>query len=191
MTRALCTALVTGLFLAAPGVAQNGADDGAEVTDSGSSAIRALIEAPGRVVVERVRRVEPVPLDAGTIEVSAIGAFEPGAEEQRVLGLRIDLKTNGLSGAEGRYYLDVHEIEAFLKGLFLLEQVAGESQGGFESEADYVTVEGFRIGVTVASAPSFWVEGGRSERARTGISRDNVGKLRQRLELARTRLFTE
>ena len=132
-----------------------------------------------------------MPLDGGSVSVSAIGAFEPGAEEQRVLGLRVDLRAGEISGPDGQHYLDVHEIEAFLKGIFLLEQVAAESPAGFASEADYETVEGLRVGVTVESSPRFWIEGGRDERVRAGISRDNVAKLRQRLELARTRLFTE
>jgi len=189
--RAFPGLLAGALLVASAGFAQTAPDDADAPSASGVSAIRKLLEAPGKVVIERVRGLDPVQLDSGTVSVSAIGAFEPGAEEQRVLGLRIDLRTGAVSGADGQHYLDVHEIEAFLKGIFLLEQVAAESPAGYESEADYLTVEGFRVGVTVRSSPRFWIEGGHEERTRTGISRDNVAKLRQRLELARTRLFTE
>ncbi len=156
------------------------------------SAIRVLIEQPGAVVVARRSPLDPIPVVGGSLQISALGAFEPGAEAQRILGVQIDLTLPDLSPAEGRHYLDVHEIEALLKALFLLDQVAGDSKAGFVSTADYATIEGFTVGVEVgAGSPRFWVEGGHAERRRSAIARNAVGTLRQRLELARARLFTQ
>lgn len=155
--------------------------------------VRGQIEAPGRVIVVRLGRLDPIPLSGGaTLVISSVGAFEPGQEQQRVLGLRLDLSAPGLDETQGRHYMDVHEIESLLKALFLLEQVASEARAGFESEADYQTAEGFVIGVNVRDGkPRFWVEGGRGARARVGLPRVHVTTLRERFELARTRLFTE
>ncbi len=155
--------------------------------------IRTLIETPSRVVVTRLSRLDPIPLaDGGRLLIHAIGAFEPGEEDQRSLGIRIDLETSSLSRAQGRHYMDVHEIEGLLKGIFLLEEVASDARANLVSEADYETIEGFVIGVTATKGQvDFWVEGGRGERAHLGLARSLVVTLRQRLELARTRLFTE
>ena len=124
--------------------------------------------------------------------IHAVGAFEPGQEDQRSLGIRIDLETSKLTAEQARHYMDVHEIEALLKGIFLLEAVASEAKPGFVSEADYETIEGLVIGVTThAGQVDYWIEGGRGARARLAFPRTLVVKLRQRLELARTRLFSE
>lgn len=157
------------------------------------AALRTLIETPGQVIVTRLRRLDPIPLSGGgRLVIHAVGAFEPGEEDQRSLGLRVDLETSELTAEQGRHYMDVHEIEALLKGIFLLEAVAGEAKAGFVSEADYETIEGLVIGVTTnAGRVDYWIEGGRGARARLGLQRTLVVTLRQRLELARTRLFSE
>ncbi len=159
------------------------------------TAIRAEVESPGRVVVTRLSHLDPIALSGdGALRVSAIGVFEPGQEHQRILGLRLDLEAPGLNPAQGRHYLDIHEVEGLLKAIFLLEQLAAEAREDFESEADYRTVEGFVIGVNVQDGEvAFWLEAGRvrGARGRVGLPRSQLTTLRQRLELARTRLFTE
>jgi hypothetical protein len=143
--------------------------------------------------VTRLRRHDPIPLsDGGRLVIYGVGAFEPGEEDQRSLGLRIDLETSKLSTEQRSHYMDVHEVEALLKGIFLLESVAGDARAGFVSEADYETIEGLVIGVSASGGKvEYWIEGGRGARARLGLARTLVVTLRQRLELARTRLFSE
>lgn len=154
--------------------------------------MRTLLETRGIVVVARRSPLAPVALhDRGSLRVSALGAFEPGMEEHRILGIEIALNAPGLSPEQGRHYLDVHEIEALLQGLFLLEQVGSAPKPGFESAADYTTVEGFTVGVDVdARGSRFWVEGGRGKRVRLGIDPARIETLRQRLQEARAKLFS-
>lgn len=159
-----------------------------------TSTLRQLIEQPDRVVVRRRHTLPEIGLEGGArLEVSAVGAFEPGYEEQRVLGLRVELKHAGLSGDQGVFYLDVHEVEGLLHAISMLQQVAANQQQGLTTEAAFHTLEGFGVGLVLRNGkPSYYVEAipaANAERVQVGLSPEAFLRLREEVDEARHRLF--
>lgn len=156
-----------------------------------SSALRQLIEQPGRVVVRRRHTLPAIGLDGhARLRVSAVGAFEPGYEEQRILGLRIDLEGAGLSESDGTFYLDIHEVESLLHAITLIQQVVADQRAGLTSEAAFHTIEGFGLGVVLRGGkPSYYVEGIRTTPVKVGLSAAAFTRLREEVDEARHRLF--
>jgi hypothetical protein len=156
-----------------------------------TSALRQLIEQPGRVVVRRRHPLPAIGLEGhARLRISAVGAFEPGYEEQRILGLRIDLDGAGLSETDRTFYLDIHEVESLLHAITLIQQVVADQQAGLTSEAAFHTIEGFGLGVVLQDGkPSYYVEGMRTAPVLVGLSAAAFTRMREEIDEARHRLF--
>ncbi len=113
------------------------------------SELRRFMEQRNRVLVERQAPRPAIPIDGGQLTISGLGAFEPGLESQRLLGLRIRVEAPGLEGHEQVHYLDLHEIESLLRGFTLLRSVAAEGGRGFPTEARHLSIEGFGVGIAL------------------------------------------
>ncbi|MBW2241618.1 MAG: hypothetical protein JRH01_06490 [Deltaproteobacteria bacterium] len=156
-----------------------------------TSKLRTFLEQIDRVLVTRQRSLAPIAIEAGgTLTVSGIGAFEPGLESQRLLGLRIDLDAPGLEPEERVAYLDLHEVEALLRGMANLALVAAEEGGGLETEARILTLEGFGLGVWMHQGTTrYQIRGGAEGHIVGHVSRENFTKLKKQIETARDLLF--
>ena len=179
-----------------PGAAQTltGSTAPALPLEPTTSLLRQRIEARSQVVIVRREPLEPIALAGGSaLRIEALGAFEPGFEEQRTLGLALTVKAEALPGGERVHYMDFHEIESLLRAVALLDQVARESAGGVPTDADYETLEGLTVGVEVrGSRARPWVGAGPAdERVRLDLPGDGLRQLQQRLELGRSRLFSD
>jgi hypothetical protein len=155
------------------------------------SEVRQLIERVDVVVVVRRKDFPTIALDGdANLTVSAVGAFEPGDEEHRVLGLRIDLGHKLLTHAEGRSYLDPHEAQNLVSALAQLEAVAAEG-ARIATEADFVTNEGFTVGVRAkAGRVRYYVGKVDEERVvEANFSQEGFAALKQHAERALQSLF--
>ena len=188
---AAALALLTGAPAPAQQTAPPGQGLAAVLAPPAETALRGEIERPGVLIVTRSDAHPPVALAGGArVVVHGVGAFQPGREEQRVLGIRIDVSAKGLSAEEGRSYLDIHEIEALLRSMTLLTQLTREPAGELETEADFKTIEGFTVGIHVAGRRvQHFVRTGREEPIQLGLSAADFNQLRQTLEATRDGLF--
>ena len=187
--RAAALALGVALGAAAAAAAQEPSAGGVATparVPSSPTAIRLFLEQRGVLVVEQLQPLPPVPLDGGgALRVAAAFAYEPGLENQRLLGVRVDCPAAPDPAAgEPRVYLDLHEVEALLRAMALME---GLARDGGESEARFRSQEG--LGVAVAG-PSYEVSCGDDGAPRTGLGAAGFDALRTRLEQARERLFS-
>ncbi len=155
------------------------------------SELRRFLEQTGRVLVTRQSPQPSIPIQGGgSLMVSGIGAFEPGYESQRLLGLRVDLDAAELEPEERVAYLDLHEVETLLGGMASLELVASEGGRGLETEAHIVGVEGFGLGVWVKEGKvRYQVRVGRDARVLGRLTAGHFATLREHIERARDRLF--
>ncbi len=189
-------AYAAGLLLAAVSVSAqtapaSKAPSSVVVAAPPASELRKLIEQPNKVVVTRRRVFKKTPLAGGALEVSAIGAFEPGREDERLLGVRIDLDHPSLAPADRTHYLDLHEVEELLRAIDLLEQVAAEGGKGHRTEADFETIEGLRVGVWVDEEGAvYWAHSKRSKEAPIHVS-GRLSRLAASLQAARENLFND
>jgi len=154
------------------------------------SQLRQMIERPEVVVVVRRKAYPAVSLEGGgSITVSAVGAFEPGDEEHRTMGLRIDVGRKGLPHREGRTYLDPHEAQKLVKALSLIAAVAAEGSQ-LETEADFATNEGFAVGVRVRGGKSqYHISAGRTETVEAHLSGGGFAALKKHVQDALDGLF--
>ncbi len=154
------------------------------------SEIRDLIERSGILMVERRIELPPVPLDdGGRIVVSGVGAFEPGMERQRTLGVRIDLQSADAATPTTYHYLDLHEVETLLRALAAQDAALGDGSDGLVTETRYATTEGFRLGTTIRDGKRWHrIQGADDDDWRT-LGPDAFRALRARIAEARDRLF--
>jgi len=152
--------------------------------------LRRFLEQTDRVLVTRWAPQGTLPLDRGQITVAGVGAFEPGLESHRLVGLRVLLELPELEGEERIHYLDLHEIESLLRGMLLLHEVAAEGGRGFPTEARLVTVEGFGVGVRVSEGEvTYTVRGGPGGKLEAELSAESFHLLEERVAAALDRLF--
>lgn len=156
-----------------------------------TSDLRRFLEQIERVLVTRRQAQAPIAIQGGgSLVVSGMGAFEPGLESQRLLGLRVELELASLEPGERVVYLDLHEIESLLRGMASLQLVAAEGGRGLETEARIVTVEGFGLGVWVhEGAIHYQIRWGPGSRVLGRLSAENFATLQDQIETARDRLF--
>ncbi len=155
------------------------------------SELRGFLEQIDRVLVTRQRSLPPIAIKGGgSLAVSGIGAFEPGLESQRLLGLRFDLDIKGLEPKERVAYLDLHEVDALLRGMTNLEMLAAEGGRGLETEARILMLEGFGLGLWMhQDTLRYQIRGGADGHVIGHVSSQNFEKLRTQIETARDRLF--
>ncbi|MCP3986643.1 MAG: hypothetical protein GY723_19845 [bacterium] len=155
------------------------------------SELRIFLEQIGRVLITRQNPLTPIALQGGgSVQVSGVGAFEPGLESQRLLGLRIDLDAPDLEPEERIAYLDLHEIEELLRGMAGLGMVVAEQGRGLETEAHIITLEGFGVGVRIDQGViRYQVRGGEAGRILGHLSPEGFANLEDQIETARDRLF--
>lgn len=153
-----------------------------------ATTIRTFLEQRDRLVVEQLDPVPSVPLaSGGSVGVAAVFAFEPGHEQRRLLGVRVELALGQAADAARVFYLDLHEVEELLRAMALMEEAVG---GGGRSEARFVSLEGFGvIAHAEGGRPAFAVSGERGHAGRAALARDAFALLRTRLAEARERLF--
>jgi len=155
------------------------------------SSLRVALDDRG---VLRVVRRDPLPAlslsDGHTLTVNGVAIYEPGREEVRLLGIRMDL-SQGRRGAPLRsIYLDLHEIEPLLRAMANMQPLA-LAAGGHEARTEFVTREGFTVGVAVRNdKPTAFV---RSEPTGPNLALpgDGLKKLGDQITQARTALFQE
>lgn len=184
------TALAAAAQSPAPGASGTGKAGAIAVAPPPISALRALVEAPSKVVVTRRRVFPAIPLAGGSLVVSGIGAFEPGREDERLLGVRLDVEHPSLADDDRLTYLDLHEVEELIRALDVLAVVAAEGGQGHTTEADFETIEGLRIGVSVANGNAvWWVRPKRSPDGPIAVAGTNLSGLARNLVAARDALF--
>lgn len=194
----LGTAGATLLALGAAGQATTSPGSGATPFPSGAPApaapglskLRTTVEQHGRLVVERLHRYPAIGLAGGAkLVVSGLGAFEPGHEEARVLGLRLDVEDSDLPPDDARSYLDLHEVEELVQAMGQLEQVSRQPSP-LDTEADFATAEAFTVGLRMhGSQVSWYVRSGRSTVRELALSGRSFQALRAGLLRARQDLF--
>ncbi len=154
------------------------------------SPLRALLEDPGKLVVVRRAPLAPLPLEGGgSLVIQGLSVFEPGYEERRLLGVRVDVLGVGLSDAEASHFLELQEVEPLLQAIRLLEEViATPSQN--PTDAEYHGREGFGVGYrTVDGKGERYVRAGREHVVRARLQSDGLARLRGALEGAASGLF--
>lgn len=155
-----------------------------------SSQLRIAIEQPGRLVVTRLRSYPAIALaDGAKLVVSGVGAFEPGHEEERLLGLAVDVEHARLSEDDARSYLDLHEVESLLQAMGTLEEVS-RAPSPLDTEADFATTEAFTVGLHIHGGKVSWfVRSGREAPRELALSGASFQALREGLLRARQDLF--
>ncbi|NNL87372.1 MAG: hypothetical protein HKP27_17050 [Myxococcales bacterium] len=159
-----------------------------------SSQLRGQIARSGAVILQRREAVAPLDLaDGKMVGIEAISVFEPGAEQNRLLGLRLDWNALGMVGAERYAYLDLHEIDEVIRALaFMTTELAHANHPeNVDREGRLRTREGFAVG--------YFARGGQVRRyvdwapgnLRADLGEDGFIQLRERFELARDRLFAD
>ncbi len=154
--------------------------------------LRVLIEdEQGRVIVVRRAPQPPLPLaGGGQLEIHPLSVFEPGFEEQRLLGIRFVVERPELPEAERSSYLELHEVEPLLQAIRIVEEVIATPANRHETDAEYHGLEGFGVGYrTVAGRGERYVRAGRKTIVRVPVAADGLIRLRDALEAARAGLF--
>jgi hypothetical protein len=176
--------------IAAAAVASAAAAQPAPPPARAPSHLRALLEDEGKLVVVRRAPMAPLALEGGgKLVIQGISVFEPGFEERRLLGVRIDALGVGLPDAEQTHYLELQEVEPLLQAIRLLEDViATPSQN--PTDAEYHGREGFGVGYrTVDGRGERYVRAGREHVVRARLRPDGLASLRAAIEGASKALF--
>jgi len=160
------------------------------------SVLGKLVQNDTLLVVTRRRPLAPIPVAGGKLIVNAVGAFEPGFEQKRLLGLRMDLHPT--KGPTTVVYMDLGEVDDLARAMNTLGEVVQDAVPGLVTEADYATLEGLVVGVAVDDAgPRHYVRFGNPKRAHWNdpeppsweMSGKAFAELRKQLGVARTALF--
>ena len=161
-----------------------------ETSGPTQSTLRTFLEQRNRVVVTREFSQRPIEIQAGTVTVTGLGAFEPGLESERLLGIRFDVAGSGLEREDGIAYLDLHEIENLLRGFATLRSVVEEGGRGLHTRAQIVSIEGFGLQVTVGSGPTrYEILSGREVQVSKDISKADFQRLESDTAKTLDRLF--
>ena len=154
------------------------------------SEIRGLVERSGILMVERRIELPAVPLDdGGRVVVSGVGAFEPGMERQRTLGVRIDVHGADPTTPATLHYLDLHEVETLLRAFAAQDALVGDGSGELVTETRYATVEHFRLGTAIRDGQRRHRIRGAEDDDWRGLAPEAFRALRARIAEARDRLF--
>jgi hypothetical protein len=159
---AAAAAALSALAFAAPATAQDatgfvpGATAPAPLGGATSSllvgthptALEGFLETPGRLLVERRARLEPIALSQGVVlRIEPVVAFEPTREQERMLGVRMFVDGTALADRDAVVYLDLHEVDGLVRGITLIPSLLeGEMpQPRGEIEIHHETLDGFVI----------------------------------------------
>jgi len=152
------------------------------------SVLGNLVQNDSLLVVTRRRPLPTIALSGGTLIVNAVGAFEPGFEQKRLLGLRVDLHPK--KGPTTLVYMDLREVDDLVRAMGTLQEVVSDAVAGLITEADYATKEGLAVGVAVDDhGPRHYVRFGEEEPVYWKMSAQAFAKLRKQLDQARSALF--
>ncbi len=155
-----------------------------------TTAIRKFLKQKNRILVTREAPQKPIALGRGTLTVSGIGAFEPGRESERLLGLRIVVDAPDLKQVERVHYMDLHEIESLLRGMPAIRAIAAEGGRGFPTDAVQKSLEGFGVGISVdGPRTKYFVLAGKDGRHRLSLKQEEFLQLEKRVAAALDRLF--
>jgi hypothetical protein len=168
---------------AAEAVARTSADG----APAAATVLEAYLREPGRLVVERTYALPPIALQGGErLLLEAIVVFEPGREQERVLGVRA-------SAAGAAAYLDLHEVEDLARSLAALPTVL-EPERAQEAavEVRFRTRGGFGIAVATGASPAHRaVRFDGPPRSELALSEPALEQLRVQLDACRRYLFGE
>ena len=176
--------------LAAPAAAQPAPPPaaGSEADrEPAASEIRRFLTGTNRVLITRRAPEAPIALREGTVTVSGLGAFEPGRESQRLLGLEIRVETDG---EPILHYLDLHEIQSLLRAMPALRELAKHDPRRFPTAARHVSLEGFGVGLRLdGEQTTYLVHAGEAGAVEAALEAEAFVELEQRIALALDRLF--
>jgi hypothetical protein len=158
--------------------------------------IESYLEAPGRLLVERRSSLDRIPLSGGaTLRLEPLVVFEPGHEEERMLGIRMHVESDSVSGRDAVVYLDLPEIENLIRAIDLIptlfEMETAPPSG--EIEAQHETLDGLVVsaiqrGNTVRRRVQIEREQSNAE---FGIDEGGLATLREQLDASRRFLFEQ
>jgi hypothetical protein len=151
------------------------------------TAIEAYLAQPGRLLVERRFALPPIPAEGGAqLVLEAIVAFEPGREQERVLGVRA-------SGGGASAYLDLHEVEDLARTLAAVPAVLEPERAQRAAvELRFRTRDGFGVAVTSGAAGARRLARfAGPPPAELALSEPALAELRAQLDACRRYLFAE
>jgi hypothetical protein len=152
-----------------------------------ATALEAFLLQPGRLLVERTYALPPIALQGGErLLLEAIVAFEPGREQERVLGVRA-------SAAGAAAYLDLHEVEDLTRSIAALPAVLEPERGQDAAvEIRFTTRDGFGVALATGAAPAHrTVRFDGPPRVELPLSDAALEQLRVQLDACRRYLFAE
>jgi hypothetical protein len=158
------------------------------------TALEAWLALPGRVVVERTRALPAIALEGGAqVALEAVVAFEPVREQERALGVRVQLRGSHRAGRAALAYLDPFEIDDLARTLAALPALEKlESASGAAAEIRHVGRDGFGVVVRLAPgapAPERALRFAGDPPLDLPASEAALAELRRQLEAARGFLF--
>lgn len=130
-----------------------GAEDATgQAGDGGATSLENYLTQPDRLLVERSYPMPAIGLEGGVrLALEAIVAYEPGREQDRVLGVRV--RALGAGGARP-VYLDLHEVEDLARSIAALPNALEPERGRKTPvEIRFATRGGFGVAIATGSAP--------------------------------------
>jgi hypothetical protein len=157
------------------------------------TSLETYLERPGILLVKQHHLLAPVGLrGGGEMRLDAIDVHEPGMQQQRVMGIRIEIDAPRLSDEEHVFFLDVHEIEELVRAIdFMMDAMDQEkpAREGDPTEIGISTKDHLEVGVQLsASGASPFL---RTPSASFGLERAALETLREDLKRGREHLFSD
>jgi len=88
--------------------------------------LEAFMAKKGKIVVKDSYDVDVVGGNMGHVELNALIVYEPGLENVRTKGLRIEVTSAGRTEIKRVSFLDMDEVEAAIKGLEYMMKLAAQ-----------------------------------------------------------------
>ncbi len=117
--------------------------------NGGETVLERYLEQRDRLLVERMRRMDPIPLGGGvSLGLEALVAFEPARPQERMLGVRVRIAGSALRGRAALAYLDLREVESLVRAIDVMDELLASEPADTDAEVRHVTQDGFGIAIT-------------------------------------------
>jgi hypothetical protein len=118
----------------------------------------------------------------GDAKLDTLTLYEPGNEQQKIKGLRIEVKEGGSYGRDETSFLDLEEVDALVKGLDYIDKVATDwdKSNRAYTEIFFSTKGDFKVGFYIENGrEQAFIQSGSIGSAMTFVSIKDLAKMRQ------------
>jgi hypothetical protein len=94
--------------------------------DGPKTQMEGFLARKGSIVVKEFHPLGTINGDLGTAKFDTLSLYQPGKEQQRIMGIRVEVTEAGRLERSNTSFLDLEEIDSLMKGLDYMSKVVTE-----------------------------------------------------------------